>query len=264
MDRLYVEYEFNSALQSIYRFFWNDLCDWYVENSKSRMRSGNDKGTCLAVQDLCLRQVLLLLHPVTPFITEELWKVLGFSGGQSIQWVNPGTGAELGEKLKSAEIALDPKALEQMLAVRELVTSMRALKADRNLASNTKVEFSYLADDDKAALLEAHKASILSSVGSAGLHRVPQAPSGMPALVTDFGSVYLDLSSGIDVEAEKKRLAKEVSHLEGLISSVEKKLSNASFTDKAPPQVVEGARKQLSGNQEKLKETKAALAALAS
>jgi valyl-tRNA synthetase len=264
VDRLYVEYEFNSALQSIYRFFWNDLCDWYVENSKSRMRSGNDKGTCLAVQDLCLRQVLLLLHPVTPFITEELWKVLGFSGGQSIQWVNPGTGAELGEKLKSAEIALDPKALEQMLAVRELVTSMRALKADRNLASNTKVEFSYLADDDKAALLEAHKASILSSVGSAGLHRVPQAPSGMPALVTDFGSVYLDLSSGIDVEAEKKRLAKEVSQLEGLISSVEKKLSNASFTDKAPPQVVEGARKQLSGNQEKLKETKAALAALAS
>ena len=262
VDRLYVEYEFNSALQSIYRFFWNDLCDWYVENSKSRMRGGVGKDTCLAVQDLCLRQVLLLLHPVTPFITEELWKVLGFSGGQSIQWINPGTGAELSENLKSAGIALDPTALEQMLAVRELVTSMRALKADRNLANNSKVEFSYLADEDRAALLEAHKTSILSSVGTAGLHRVQEAPSGMPALVTDFGSVYLDLSSGIDVEAEKKRLAKEIAHLEGLVSSVEKKLSNASFTDKAPPQVVEGARKQLSGNQEKLKETQAALAAL--
>ena len=262
VDRLYVEYEFNSALQSIYRFFWNDLCDWYVENSKSRMRGGDGKSTCLAVQDLCLRQVLLLLHPVTPFITEELWKVLGFSEGQSIQWINPGTGSELSVAMKSAGIVLDPAALEQMLAVRELVTSMRALKADRNLANNSKVEFSYLADEDRAALLEAHKTSILSSVGAAGLHRVLEAPSGMPALVTDFGSVYLDLSSGIDVEAEKKRLAKEVAHLEGLISSVEKKLSNASFTDKAPPQVVEGARKQLSGNQEKLKETQAALVAL--
>jgi valyl-tRNA synthetase len=55
VDRLYEEYEFNSVLQSIYRFFWNDLCDWYVENSKARMKGGEDKNTCLAIQDLCLR-----------------------------------------------------------------------------------------------------------------------------------------------------------------------------------------------------------------
>ena len=79
-----------------------------------------------------------------------------------------------------------------------------------------------------------------------------------------YGGIFDPESIKRKEEEEKKRLAKEVSHLEGLISSVEKKLSNASFTDKAPPQVVEGARKQLSGNQEKLKETKAALAALAS
>ena len=104
VDRLYEEYEFNSVLQSIYRFFWNDLCDWYVENSKARMKGGEDKNTCLAIQDLCLRQVLLLLHPATPFITEELWKGLGFSGGQSIQWVNPGTGQELHQSLEQAGV----------------------------------------------------------------------------------------------------------------------------------------------------------------
>ena len=262
VDRLYEEYEFNSALQAIYRFFWSDLCDWYVENSKARMKGGEDKTTCLAVQDLCLRQVLLLLHPVTPFITEELWKVLGFSGGQSIQWTVAETGEEFSIALRNAGISLDASALEEMLAIRELVTSMRSLKADRNLASNKKVEFVYLAEDEKSKVLEKHLSSILSSVGAAALSRVKEAPSGMPTLVTDFGSVYMDLASGIDVDAERTRLSKELEGLGKIISSIENKLSNASFTEKAPAQVVEGARRQLADNLAKQQETEEALNAL--
>ncbi len=263
VDRLYGQYEFNSALQSIYRFFWNDLCDWYVENSKSRMREGEDKDTCLAVQDLCLRQVLLLLHPVTPFITEELWDVLGFSAGKSIQWVCPGNGEELLEEIRSVGIILDRLALTEMLAIRELVTSMRALKAERNLASNNKVEFFYLSDDSKAEVLNRHLSSIQSSVGIAAFNRTVSAPNGMPALVTSFGSVFMDLASGIDVDAEKARLNKELESLDKIISNIEKKLSNEAFTGKAPPQVVEGARKQLAENQAKRQETTEALQALA-
>ena len=262
VERLYLDYEFNSVLHSIYRFFWNDLCDWYVENSKPRMRGGDGKDTCLAVQDLCLRQVLLLLHPVTPFITEELWKVLGFSGGQSIQWSKPGDGSELQSLLRSKAIELDPSALEEMLAIRELVTSMRALKADRNLANNNKVEFSYLADDDKSAILIKHLSSVLSSVGAGAFNRVTDAPAGMPALVTAFGSVYMDLASGIDVEAEKTRLTKEIQGLEKIISSIENKLGNPAFTEKAPPPVVDGAKRQLSENKAKKQETEEALRAL--
>ena len=262
VDKLYQQYEFNSVLHSIYRFFWNDLCDWYVENSKPRMRGGEDKHTCLAVQDLCLRQVLLLLHPVTPFITEELWQVLGFSGGQSIQWTSPDKGSTISSALTNAGITLDPSALDEMLSIRELVTSMRALKADRNLANNKQVEFSFLAEDAKADILTKHQSSILSSVGAAELKRVSAAPSGMPALVTSFGSVYLDLSSGVDVAAEKNRLSKELASLQKVISSIENKLSNSAFTDKAPAQVVEGARRQLAENQAKIKETEEALKAL--
>ncbi len=263
VDRLYGQYEFNSALQSIYRFFWNDLCDWYVENSKSRMREGKDKDTCLAVQDLCLRQVLLLLHPVTPFITEELWDVLGFSAGKSIQWVCPGNGEKLLEEIRSVGIILDRLALTEILAIRELVTSMRALKAERNLASNNKVEFFYLSDDSKAEVLNRHLSSIQSSVGIAAFNRTVSAPNGMPALVTSFGSVFMDLASGIDVDAEKARLNKELESLDKIISNIEKKLSNEAFTGKAPPQVVEGARKQLAENQAKRQETTEALQALA-
>ena len=262
VERLYQQYEFNSALHSIYRFFWNDLCDWYVENSKPRMRGGEGKETCLAVQDLCLRQVLLLLHPVTPFITEELWHVLGFSGGQSIQWANPGTGQELGGLLSQSGIKPDPVALDEMLAIRELVTSMRALKADRNLANNNRVEFSYLAEDGKSDVLSKHLGSVLSSVGAAALNRVAQAPAGMPALVTAFGSIYLDLASGVDVGAERIRLSKELEALNKIISSIENKLGNTAFTGKAPPQVVEGARRQLADNLAKKQETEDALRAL--
>ena len=262
VDRLYREYEFNSALQSIYRFFWTDLCDWYVENSKPRMRGGEGKETCLAVQDICLRQILLLLHPVAPFITEELWSVLGFSGGKSIQWINPGTGEELATQMQARGIELNDRALKEMLAIRELVTSMRALKADRNLASNNRVEFFFLADDEKAEVLARHKSSVLSSVGAAALNRVIEAPAGMPTLVTAYGSVYMDLASGIDVDAEKARLNKELESLSKIIASIENKLGNAAFTEKAPQQVVEGARKQLAENQQKKQETEDALQAL--
>ena len=262
VSRLYQEYEFNSVLQSIYRFFWNDFCDWYVENSKPRMREGDCKETCLAVQDLCIRQVLLLLHPVTPFITEELWHVLGFSEGQSIQWTNPGSGDELRDQIKGTGIDLNQSALSEMLDIRELVTSMRALKAERNLANNSKVEFLYLAEEEKSKILEKHSPSILSSVGAKELKRVKDAPSGMPTLVTGFGSVYIDLASGIDVEAEKARLSKELDQLKNIIFSIEKKLGNSAFTEKAPAQVVEGARRQLADNLSKKQETEEALKAL--
>jgi len=84
----------------------------------------------------------------------------------------------------------------------------------------------------------------------------------MPALVTAYGSVYLDLASSIDVDAEKTRLNKQLESLNHVISSIEKKLKNSAFTEKAPPQVVEGARKQLAENQQKRQETADALQAL--
>ena len=262
VEKLYKEYEFNAVLQTIYRFFWNDFCDWYIEASKSRIQDSSSKDTCLAIQDICLRHILLLLHPVTPFITEELWTLLGFSDGNSIQQVSPGTGAELLEKLEIGGLQLDPNVLDEMQNIRELVTSMRSLKADRNLSNNRNVAFSFLADDTKAEVLGRHTKSILVTVGASALNRVDLAPAGMPALVTPFGSVYLDLSTGVDLKAEKARLQKELEQLEKIVNSVKGKLANAAFTTKAPHDIIEGARHQLLENEAKLNETVEALAAL--
>ena len=157
---------------------------------------------------------------------------------------------------------MDESVLSEINSIRDLVTSLRALKAERKLANNPNVAFSYVAEDEKTAVLEKHKSSILSSVGASALERVDSPPTGAPVVVTALGSVFLDLKAGIDVEAEKIRLQKELEDLQKIIRSIEGKLGNASFTTKAPPDVVEGARHQLAENQTKFDETKEALEAL--
>ncbi|MDC0547386.1 valine--tRNA ligase [Opitutales bacterium] len=264
VENLYKEYEFNAVLQTIYRFFWNDFCDWYIEVSKLRIQNTETKETCLAIQDICLRQILLLLHPFTPFITEELWTLLGFACGNSIQGIAPGTGTELLEKLNIGGLQLDSNVLEEMENIRDLVTSMRSLKADRNLSNNRNVAFSFVSDDDKAEVLSRHISSILTTVGASAMNRVEHVPNGMPTLVTPFGSVYLDLSTGVDLDAEKARLQKDLKHLEKIVQSVKAKLENQAFTSKAPPEIIEGARHQLLENETKLNETREALSALES
>ena len=256
-------YEFNAVLHAVYRFFWNDFCDWYVEVSKAKLRDDAVRENCLAVQDLCLRQTLLLLHPVTPFITEELWQRLGYaSDDSSIQYVDPGEGKDIKQALVAIGISLDTEAGIEVSAVRELVTDMRALKAERGLATNKEVAFYYVSSDEKSDALERHKEKILNFVGAASFDRLEAAPHGAPSAVTDLGTAFLDLASGIDVEAEQARLEKEIGKLEKVVSSTEARLANESFTAKAPAQVIEGARRQLADTQAKLDETKKALVAL--
>jgi valyl-tRNA synthetase len=260
--KAYDSYEFNTVLHSIYKFFWTDFCDWYVENSKNRVKDENSKETCLAIQDLCLREILLLLHPFTPFITEELWTLLGFSDGHSIQGVHPTTGDELIQQLEAAKITLNPEAEKEMAAIRELVTQLRALKAERNLSSNRQVEFFYVAEGQSGHLLTKSEQAILEAVGAKALHGVESSPAGLPAIVSSLGSFYLDLSSGVNVEEEKARISKEIENLQRIIQSIENKLKNEKFVSKAPEAVVAGAQAQLAENQAKLKESEDILNAL--
>ena len=262
VEKFYQEYEFNSVLQAIYRLFWTDFCDWYVEVSKNRIKEEAQKGTCLAVQDICLRQILLMLHPFIPFITEELWRTFRFSSGESIEGEKPGDGNELIEALQTGGVTLDPSALKEMQEVRELVTQLRALKAERNLSNNRNIAFSFVANNEKAEAVSRNLTSILSTAGASAVNRVEEAPQGIPALVTPLGSFFLDLTVGVDLSAEKERLSKEIENLEKIIRSIEIKLSNQAFVSQAPPQVVEGARNQLIENQSKLQENQEALNAI--
>ena len=137
------EFEFSAAAQALYGFFWNDFCDWYVEVSKSKLQAEETKANCLAIQDLVLRQTLLLLHPFIPFITEELWTQLGYPGpaGRSIMDGVLEDASRCATALGTLGAKPDPALAASVERMKAFVSQARALKAEHNLASRRDVKF---------------------------------------------------------------------------------------------------------------------------
>ncbi len=254
-------YEFTGAAQKLFGFFWTDFCDWYLEVSKSR-QDPEVRENGLAVQDFVLRQLLLLLHPYIPFITEELWHTLEYGAeGSFLQDAGlPGADA-LRDALGAGGIQLDAAAEARTVQLRELVTRARALKADYNLANRKDLAFFAESDEAGRVELEESRDKLLFLIGAASLSFEP-AGEAAPAVVTGLGTLRLNLSEAIDVEAEKERLGKELTKLERQVAVGEKKLGNESFVAKAPPDIVEGARRQLDELRGKKEEVEKLLTAL--
>ena len=252
VDRCFGAFEFSAATQAMYGFFWNDFCDWYVEVSKSKLQAEDTKANCLAIQDLVLRQTLLLLHPVIPFITEELWSLLGY-GGPKGGFIQDG-GLDDASSCATALGVLGAKPdMEQDASVEQMklfVSRARALKADHNLASRRDVKFFLIAGDAAWSTVEANLAKLTRMAGASEIVR-REAVDGAPAVVTTLGTLYLDLASTVDVAAEKVRMKKEIETLAKHIAGTEARLANQAFVSKAPAAVLEGARKQLADQQAK-------------
>ncbi len=255
------QYDFSGAAQTLYHVFWNDFCDWYVEVSKGRLQDAG-KETCLAVQDMVLRQLLLLLHPYLPFITEELWHALGFGSGESfIQHVAPATAEELEGLIAGRGLTLRPAILGQVENLRQLVSQARALKAQYQLASRNDVRFALSGEADAIRAVEAQNKRLLKLIGAAEL-LCGESFAEAPAQVTPLGTLYLDLASSVDVDAELARLGKEQERLEKQAQAGRSKLQSPAFVDKAPAHIVDGARKQLQETEDKLNEVTRLIASL--
>jgi valyl-tRNA synthetase len=251
-------FEFSRAVQTIQAFFWGQFCDWYVEVSKAKLQDPAQRATCLAIQDLVVRQTLLLLHPVTPFLAEELWHLLGYGrDGQFIQDVAPGCAGALAAR----GIVLSAAAVDETRRLEELVVAARALKAGNNLAARRDVKFFLVATDDSWSVVDRAAAQVARLAGASVIER-RSAVDGAPATLTPLGTLYLDLSSSLDVSAERDRLGKELEKIEKNLAGIAAKLANPAFTGKAPPAVIDGARKQLADNEARRDEIKRLLAAL--
>ncbi len=240
------EHEFTAYAQGLYSFFWGDFCDWYVEASKARLRDAALVDNCLAVQDLVLRQFLLLLHPVAPFISEELWHLLGYGTEKDfIQNHHTGTGGDLLRVLRENGIKLSAAKVADVALLREFVASVRGLKSQANQATRRDAVITVVAKDATAkALLTANREKLSSLAGLAEITFADSAGDRTGSL-TSLGTVLLELSGTVDVAAEKVRLAKELAKLEQAVAAGEAKLTNEAFVSKAPPKILEGARKQL-------------------
>ena len=234
------EYNFSEAAQALYRFFWSEFCDWYLEASKASLATER-KGNALAVIDFVLGHTLRLFHPFMPFITEELWHGLGFNGDlpekqgattiQFAHWPEP-----LDDDFKK-HYGLAPNDEKFANAKYETVTAGRRLRRDFNIASNKRVAFVLVPPnplpDEEAAVLR-----ILLHAERLDLPAKYEAAKGTPTALTPLGELYLPLEGLIDVDAERNRLGKEIAKTEAELATVRKKLANENFASNAPAAVV--------------------------
>ncbi|HTB85344.1 MAG TPA: valine--tRNA ligase [Candidatus Sulfotelmatobacter sp.] len=282
------EYKFSEATSALYRFFWNEYCDWYVEASKAVFFSssrGNEapsekseidqslltsaataqKANSLAVMDFVLSHTIRLFHPFLPFITEELWHGMGYStdmpagqGGKTIMnapWPLPLTDDETGEW------GLDDCYLEMTDTKYELVRNGRDLRRAGNIQAAKKVKYVF----KPAQHLTPHDAEVIKLLLNAEALEVNetfQPPKGTPSVQSPMGELFLPLEGLIDVAAEKIRLAKEVEKIQTEITKVEQKLANPNFTTKVPPAVLQEHEQRLADWKTKLAHAQAALDAL--
>jgi valyl-tRNA synthetase len=257
------EHEFTAYAQGLYSFFWGDFCDWYVEASKARLKDPTLVDNCLAVQDLVLRQFLLLLHPVAPFISEELWHLLGYGTEKDfIQNHHTGSGGDLLRVLRENGVKLSAAKVADVTLLREFVASVRGLKSQANQATRRDSVITIVAKDAAAkTLLQANRDKLSSMAGLAEITFADDAGDRTGSL-NSLGTVLLELSGTVDVAAEKIRLAKELTKLEQAVAAGEAKLTNDAFVSKAPPKILEGARKQLDDAKAKRDEIARMLATL--
>ncbi len=262
-NRNLADHEFTAYAQGLYSYFWGDFCDWYVEASKSRLADPAHRDSCLAVQDLVLRQFLLMLHPVAPFISEELWHLLGYGGpADFIQRHHTGTGGDLLKALRDHGIKPAAGRVAAVAALREFVAAVRALKSQAGQATRRDSVIAVQSKDAAGrALLESARDKVGRLAGLSEI-RFTDDLGGRPGSLTTLGTVALELGSDVDVGAEKTRLGKELEKVEKAVSAGEARLTNEAFVSKAPPQILDGARKQLDEARARRDELKRMLAAL--
>ena len=241
-------YRFTDATATLYRFFWSEYCDWYIESCKA-VFFGEDqerKKNVLAVVDFVMGNMLRLFHPFIPFITEELWHGLGFSndmphdqGGSTIMT------ARWPKRLDKNFIelyGLDDSIDRLIDAKHELVTQGRNLRAVYNIPFNKKVIY-YLNPSGQLDELEVAVIKVLLNAES--ISNGNDVPKGTPRISSVLGDLYLPLEGLIDFEAEKSRLTKEVNKIEKEIEKVQVKLENTNFTERAPIEVLDEQRARL-------------------
>ncbi|MEN3368415.1 MAG: valyl-tRNA synthetase [Verrucomicrobiota bacterium] len=259
VEDAYREYKFNEVVQRLYDFFWGDYCDWFVEAAKTEIFSDDEarKKSVLAVMDLILSGFLRLLHPFMPHISEELWSLLGFASGagESIQFVSPPESA-----LASAQSQVIPAARKKVAKIYETIQNGRNLRATSRIPSNKKARF-ILRPAGEIEEAELPTITRLLNAEDLKLDSQYRPEAGVPVAVTPLGELYLEMAGG-DKAAERDRLDKEIARLEGELRTVEAKLSNASFVDRAPAAVVQEHRQRKTDFTDQLAQLRQARAAM--
>ncbi len=260
------QYHFAEAARELYDFAWDEFCSFYLEMIKSRLQDDTTRVVAQRVLAHTLDNLLLLLHPMVPFITEEVWHLLGnVASRRGLD--NPTEAAESAmiATWPSANAALEDEEIEARFArFSEVLKGLREIRSRQNIAPKTNIEFSVRTDEVTIDLLKP-MAVYFESLANAkavawGAEIEPPTPNAtftLPGI-----DVYVDLQGLIDFSAEIDRTKKEISKLQSLIVGKEKKLSNKNFVERAPSEVVQQERENLDELRQRLIKAEAALAEL--
>ena len=253
VDAAFDTYRFNDAAQALYAYVWGKVCDWYVELSKPLL-SGDDeaaKEETRRVMGWVIDQCLILLHPIMPFITEELWGALGERAKMVVHADWPTyTGAEL----------VDAAADREMNWVISLIEGIRSARSQMRVPAGLRIPM-IVTELDAAgqAAWDMNEAMILKLARVVDLAHADAFPKGTITVAVPGGTFGLPLADIIDIDAEKERLEKSLGKLAKELGGLRGRLNNPKFVASAPDEVVEEARNNLAEREEEEAQLKAAM-----
>lgn len=256
VTRLQDRYEFGEAGRALYNFIWDDLCDWYIEFAKLPLYGEDLEAKRVTRAVLChvLDQSLRLLHPIMPFITEEIWQHLPTSGaGNSITvaaypTVNPAFH--------------NPESVRDMELLIEVIRAVRNVRAEMEVAPKHQIELLIRPESTTIQALRHNEGAIrrLCNLSSFTVEEDLARPEKSMTVVVTGAELFLPLAGLVDVEQTVKKLEAELKKLNAEVERVEKKLSNKGFVAKAPAEVVEAERQKGEEYKEKREKVMARLA----
>lgn len=259
-------YRYADAARLLYSFAWDEFCSFYLETVKHRLQDASRKAVAQRVLAYVLDTLLRLLHPFIPFVTEEVWQLLGeYCPERGFDRVQPSADSVMIAEWPKLDAQWIDESIEAQFALfQRVLRGVRDIRHQQNIAPKTEIAFSVRADESSIELLKPMRPYFFSMAGARPMKWGPDVePPPLAAKIVEAGiEVYVDLADLIDVEAEIARNQKELDKLQGLIAGKEKKLANESFISRAPAEVVQQERDNLQGLLEKKVSIQATLAEL--
>ncbi len=253
VDAALADYRFDQAADALYKFVWGKVCDWYVEFAKP-LFDGDDAPETRETMAWVLDQCMILLHPMMPFVTEELWQTTGTRTKPLIHADWPTYGPDL----------IDAVADREMNWVTTLIDEVRSARAQMHVPAGLKLAMLQLALDDAGkAALSRNEALILRLARLESITPATAAPKGAITVPVEGGSFAIPLDGIIDIAEEKSRLTKAMDKLSKEIAGLNGRLKNPAFVTSAPEEVVDEARANLEAREDEAGKLKAALTRLA-
>lgn len=258
LDLAFKEFEFGVITRELYAFFWNEFCDWYIELSKPRLNAGGeDKLVCQRNLVFVLDQALRLLHPIMPFVTEQIYDELPVEDKHEMLMMTPWPSAE--------ELAcyINPEAERVITMVTQSVGGVRSARARYGISPKVSLSLVVKAESETALVdFEAQQTLIcaLANVEIVKAAQDAEKPNESAVVLAEGLEVYILLSGLVDFAAERARLEKQIAAVEKDRVKFEKKLNNPGFLSKAAPEVIEKDKVKLAEFTQQSERLKAQLA----